>query len=127
MKKILLILVLLPATAMAQVGVIVPTNNSQSYNYDEIRTSGGSSCRQAIGSNLNVEFGAIGSDRDLDSTYQNNNFNNFESGDSGSGVYGKVTYAIGAPKRLDCSRLYEMEIDTLRAELEALRADPYSP
>ena len=125
MKK-LLALLMFPAMAFGQVGVIVPGNNSQSYNYDEIRTSGGTTCRQAIGSNLNVEFGAIGSDRDLDSTYQNNNFNDFQSGDSGTGVYGKITYALGAPDRLNCDSLYQMELNTLRRELEMLRADPYA-
>lgn len=39
------------------------------------------------------------------------------------GVYGRITIPIGAPKRLDCSRLYDLEVERLKAEIDALRSD----
>ena len=73
-----------------------------------------------MGSNLVFEAGVVGSDTTSDGRY-NDFSNDFERGANGGAVYGKVVYHFGAPKRLDCSRLYEIEIQMLRRQLEGLQ------
>ena len=89
------------------VGVTLPQQGGGNYNYDEIQSSTGARCRQGMGSNIVGEVGVIGEDN-----------GNLE--DSGA-VYGRIIYYFGAPERIDCSRLYEIEIETLRRELELLQ------
>ena len=104
-----------------QVGIVLP-NSQQSFNHDEIRTSSGLSCRQAAGSHTNVEFGVVGSDEQFDRS-------SFDpTGESGTlnqraAVYARITHAFGAPKRLDCSRVYDLEVERLKAEIELLRLE----
>ena len=104
-----------------QVGIVLP-NNQQSFNHDEIRTSSGLSCRQAAGSSTNVEFGVVGSDEQFDRS-------SFDpTGESGTlnqraAVYARITHSFGAPKRLDCSRVYDLEVERLKAEIELLRLE----
>jgi hypothetical protein len=102
--------------------VNVPVSQ-QSYNYDEIRTSSGTTCRQALGSNLSVEMGVIAEDSSSGQDYFSDINNGYKSDADTGAIYGRVVYQIGAPKRLDCSRLYEMEIQTLKNELELMRAN----
>ena len=40
-----------------------------------------------------------------------------------AGVYGRITIPIGAPKRIDCSRLYDLEIQKLQAEIDSLKGN----
>ena len=95
------------ANAAAEVsGINIPPPAS-SYNYDEIRTSGGSHCRQALGSNVTSEVGMVAND-------------NGDAVDSGA-IYGRIVYHFGTPKRIDCSKMYNLEIEMLRQEVEMLR------
>lgn len=120
----------LASSAHAQVGTdgngtpIFLPNTSSSYNQngfnlpsmptitgqDVVRGSGGLSCHSAIGSNgPNFDMGLIGS---------NDIFNR----DSVS-VYGRITVPLGKrPKRVDCTKLYDLEIARLKMEIQLMRA-----
>ena len=85
-----------------------------STNYDEITTTSGSRCRQALGSNWNLEAGTLtlGSETGPDSF----------GGQDQVAVYLRMTYALGAKPRIDCSRIYELELEALKMEIELLRS-----
>ena len=95
-------------------------NSQQTYNYDEIRTSSGTTCRQAMGSNLTAEVGVIDADS-FDRNHYSEIDKSFRKKDSDAAIYARIVYQIGAPKRIDCSQLYAIEIENLKAELEMLR------
>ena len=90
-----------------------------STNYDEFISSQGAKCRQAMGSNLNAEIGVgTGEERNLfedsDGIINPNSSQNV-------GLFARITYAIGAPKRLDCTRIYELELLFLREQIKKLQ------
>ena len=79
---------------------------------DEIRTSDGTFCRNSTGgSGAFLDMGALASD---------------DGGRRGAmdnvGVYGRLVIPLGKrPKRLDCSTLYALEIERLKAALKLSR------
>lgn len=75
---------------------------------DEVRASDGTSCRSAVGGNgAYLDVGVIGKP----STADDNSY------------YGRVVVPLGrSPKRLDCSKLYELEVERLKLELELAKA-----
>lgn len=79
--------------------------------YDEVRGADGTTCRTSnAGAGAYADVGVIGS--------------NDESGamDAGS-VYGRVVIPLGATgTRLDCRKLYELEIQRLQMEVRLLKA-----
>ena len=48
---------------------------------------------------------------------------NTTDGTGEGAIYGRITYFFDTPNRMDCSRLYEIEIQILRDELELLRRE----
>ena len=90
-----------------------------SNNYDEFISSQGAKCRQALGSNLNAEIG-VGSGQERNLFEDSNGIINPNSSQN-VGLFARLTYAIGAPKRLDCSRIYELELLFLREQLRQLQ------
>ena len=84
-------------------GVILPQGQ------DEVRAADGTTCSSAIsGSGAYLDVGVIKNNRVLD------------SGDFAT--YGRVVIPLGrTPKRLDCARLYELEVERLRMELSLLK------
>ncbi|WP_296744261.1 hypothetical protein [Mesorhizobium sp.] len=75
---------------------------------DEVHASDGTTCRSAVsGSGAYVDLGVIrGNDQSNNSV----------------ATYGRVVIPIGrTPKRLDCSRLYELEVERLQMELRLLK------
>lgn len=75
---------------------------------DEVRAADGTSCRSAVGgSGAYVDMGLIG-----------------KKGASNDGsYYGRVVVPLGGgSKRLDCSRLYDLEVERLKLELELAKA-----
>ncbi len=76
---------------------------------DEVRASDGTSCRSAVGgSGAYLDVGVIGNPN---STLTDNSY------------YGRVVVPLGrSPKRLDYSKLYELEVERLRMELELAKA-----
>ena len=85
----------------------VPQPNGQ----DEIRAADGTTCRSSMASNnAYVDVGAIGGA---------NGNGEFDSGT----VYGRLIIPLGdIPKRLDCSSLYNLEIERLKGEIALMRA-----
>ena len=88
-------------------GIQIPSARS-GFQSDEVSTSSGVRCRQAVGSPLSIDMGVVADQDD-------------------QGVYVRITIPIGAPKRLDCSRLYDLEVERLKAEIESLRGGPSNP
>lgn len=81
---------------------------------DIVRGSGGISCQSSVGSGgPNFDLGIIGS-------------NDMYNRDS-TAVYGRITVPLGKrPKRVDCTKLYDLEISRLRMELQLMRAGSMS-
>ena len=89
-----------------------------SFQSDRFR-AGDLDCSMAIGSATNVEFGVLG--------VINNNqqiTTNVAPQNRDVGVYGRIIIPIGAPKgRVDCNRLYEMELRKRAMEIEKLETE----
>jgi hypothetical protein len=75
---------------------------------DEVHASDGTTCRSAVsGTGAYLDLGVIRG---------NNQSNNDVA------TYGRVVIPIGrSPKRVDCSRLYELEVERLQLELKLLK------
>lgn len=98
--------------------------NNQTYQYglnlpqvpipngsDEIRAADGTTCKSNTASNnAYLDVGAIGS-QDIDGAF------------SQGSVYGRIIVPLGSkPKRIDCTALYQLEIQRLQSELQLVRA-----
>ncbi|MBZ9844201.1 hypothetical protein [Mesorhizobium sp. CA5] len=119
-----LILSLLSALAVASQGLaedILNLNQNQTgfslpgvslpQGQDEVHASDGTTCRSAVsGSGAYLDLGVI----------RGNNSSNQANSDIAT--YGRVVIPIGrTPKRVDCSRLYELEVERLQLELKLLK------
>ena len=92
-----------------------------SYQSDRFR-SGELDCSMAIGSGTNVEFGVMGIINNNQTQTIINNVYTPNARDVG--VYGRITIPIGGPKgRVDCNRLYEMELRKRAMEIEKLELE----
>ncbi|RVD60484.1 hypothetical protein EN828_00055 [Mesorhizobium sp. M2D.F.Ca.ET.185.01.1.1] len=129
MRKVLrasqvLTLSLLPALAAVSQGLaedILNLNQNQTgfslpgvtlpQGQDEVHASDGTTCRSAVsGSGAYLDLGII----------RGNNSSNQANSDIAT--YGRVVIPIGrTPKRVDCSRLYELEVERLQLELKLLK------
>ena len=106
--------VFLPNTSSSynQQGFNLPSMPSQS-GQDIVRGSGGISCQSAIGSGgAKLDMGVIGSNDIFDR--------------EAASVYGRISIPLGKrPKRVDCSKLYDLEISRLKMELQLMRAGAF--
>lgn len=95
-----------------QQGFSLPTAPS-THGQDIVRGSGGISCQSAIGSGgPSLDMGIIGSQDIFDR--------------ESTSFYGRVTVPLGKrPKRVDCSKLYDLEINRLKMELQMMRAGAF--
>lgn len=77
--------------------------------HDEVRAADGTTCRSAVsGSGAYLDIGIIG------------NPDNTASSDVSH--YGRIVVPLGKrPKRLDCSRLYDLEVQRLQMELRLMQ------
>ncbi|AZO09495.1 hypothetical protein EJ074_10425 [Mesorhizobium sp. M3A.F.Ca.ET.080.04.2.1] len=77
---------------------------------DEVHASDGTTCRSAVsGSGAYLDVGVV---RGNDNSQSNRDV----------ATYGRVVVPIGrTPKRVDCSRLYELEVERLQLELKLLK------
>ncbi|MDP4573541.1 hypothetical protein Q9K02_00125 [Qipengyuania sp. G39] len=111
--------------AQAGDGVYLPPAPQGPGGEDSIETADGTRCRQSINSNgPYLDVGAAGqaaSPLPRDSATNGLVFLQQDRDREGL-VYMRVTVPLGKkPTRIDCSRLYEMEIARLRREVEMLR------
>ncbi|MDX8441508.1 hypothetical protein [Mesorhizobium australafricanum] len=119
-----LTLSLLPALAVVSQGLaedILNLNQNQTgfslpgvtlpQGQDEVHASDGTTCRSAVsGSGAYLDLGVIRGN------------NNSNQTNSDIATYGRVVIPIGrTPKRVDCSRLYELEVERLQLELKLLK------
>ena len=91
-------------------------NSGTSYQSDSFR-SGDLDCTNAIGSATNIEFG-------LTSIIQGGTAENSrKTGDIG--IYSKITIPLGkrAKSRIDCNRLYELELQKKQLEVMKLKQE----
>jgi len=106
-------------------GVFLPPAPNGPGGEDSIETADGTRCRQSINSNgAYLDVGATGSvAKPLADDRTGNGIVLFsQERDQEALAYVRVTIPLGQrPARLDCSRLYELEIERLRRELELLR------
>ena len=111
--------------ALAGDGVFLPAAPQGPGGEDSIETADGTRCRQSINSNGSyLDVGVAGQAASpLPITQNNNNLLVYQQDrDREALVYARVTIQLGKkPTRLDCSRLYELEIVRLRREVELLR------
>ena len=102
-------------------------NSPKTFQQDRIR-AGDLDCSNAIGSATNLEFGVVGV------LNQNNTYEqvlrygtDIRSNDDfvkDVGVYARINIPIGAPKeRINCNRLYKIEIEKRELELQRLRQE----
>jgi hypothetical protein len=112
---------LAPSGASLAQGIYLPPAPQGPGGEDAIETSSGTRCRQSInGNGAYVDVGVAGSTA--------NRFRNFYSVDGNANRggtealgYARITMPLGkTPTRLDCSRLYELEIARLKREIELL-------
>jgi len=109
------------ATAASAQGVYLPPPPSGPGGEDTIETSSGARCRQSMNSNgayLDVGMTARTTTGDGRS---GGFYANSQAGQEAIG-YARVTLPLGErPKRIDCSRLYELEIARMKREIELLK------
>jgi hypothetical protein len=88
-----------------------------SFQSDRFR-AGDLDCSMAIGSATNLEFGVLGV------INNNQQITNGAPQNRDVGVYGRIIIPIGAPKgRVDCNRLYEMELKKRAMEIQKLESE----
>lgn len=112
--------------ALAQRGVYLPQAPTGAGGEDSIETAEGVRCRQSINSNgpyLDMGFtGSTSRAAPRDPASGAAALVTTERYGDEALAYARVTVPLGRrPQRLDCSRLYEMEISRLRRELELAR------
>jgi hypothetical protein len=93
-----------------------------SYQSDKFR-AGELDCSNAIGSATNLEFGVTGIISKGEYDQLNNYFNDVRTGDIG--VYARITVPLGkrAKNRIDCNRLYELELQKKQLEVIKLQKE----
>ncbi|HZG46594.1 MAG TPA: hypothetical protein VEZ41_10085 [Allosphingosinicella sp.] len=123
---------LLGTAAVAQPGVSLPTAPQGPGGEDTIETSSGTRCRQSINSNQGyLDIGVTGSVRSgvpesqtavPGSVFPSGIFVTLNDRDREALAYARITIPLGRqPKRLDCTRIFELEIERLREEIALLK------
>ena len=92
-------------------------NSSGSYQSDKFR-AGELDCSNAIGSATNLEFG-------LTSIIQGGDYQTGASRTGDIGLFARITIPLGkrVKRRIDCSRLYELELQKKQLELMKLQQE----
>lgn len=96
-------------------GLLLPAPPIGPGGEDAITTSEGVRCSQSINSSGGyLDFGVAGGDL--------SNYATSSTSDQSAIGYARIIVPLGSsPKRLDCARLYDLEIARLRAEIEMLK------
>ena len=131
MKRLVgyIVILLLSSSALAETSSLnlnLPSS-PRTFQQDRIR-AGDLDCSNAIGSATNLEFGVVGV------LNQNNPYEQAirygtdirrnEDFVKDVGVYARINIPIGAPKeRINCNRLYKIEIEKRELELQRLRQE----
>ena len=115
-------LLLEPAAALAgPTGIYLPPPPSGPGGEDSIETASGTRCRQSMNSNgAYLDVGATGSAAspldDLSRQFVT------DGRDREATAYVRLTIPLGRrPSRIDCQRVYQLELQRLQREIELLR------
>lgn len=102
-------------------GVFLPPAPTGPGGEDSIETSTGTRCRQSINNNgAYMDMGVSGTAASSDPKLSSFNYN--DTRDREALAYMRVTIPLGRrPERLDCSKIYELELTKLRREVELLK------
>jgi hypothetical protein len=117
-------LLLVGTTASAESLSLQMPSGGQSYQSDKFR-AGDLDCSNAIGSATNMEFGVTGIINKGDPYGDVNNYINSSNNVGDVGVYARIVIPLGArPKsRIDCNKLYELELRKKRLEVMKLERE----
>ena len=89
----------------------------------EVTTAGGASCRAGT-QRTTVDFGVMSKSYNDSPMQQQHNpyYGGMQQAQESGMVYARVTIPLGAKKgRVDCNRMYNLEIDRMKNENEILR------
>ena len=100
--------------------VSLSRSNNGASNFDEME-AGGMKCRQGLTGPAQIEFG-VGQQQE--NVYLDDAFGDNLDPQNKAAVFGKITYSFGMPKRMDCSKLYDLQIMILQEKLRRLQAVP---
>ena len=110
------------ASASAQQGIYLPPAPQGPGGEDTIETASGTRCRQSINSNSGYVDVGLAASGGAGIPKSSGAFITINERDREALAYARVTVPLGKqPKRIDCSRVYELEIDRLREEIALLR------
>ena len=114
----------LEAPAAAQNGRYLPQSPIGPGGEDSIETADGTRCRQSMNNNgAYADAGVVGNKARQPDTRNGLSLLN-DNTDYALGYF-RVTIPLGPkPQRIDCTRLYEMELARLRREIELLKMNP---
>ena len=122
MRFIILVICMMAGSAYAESLNLQLPSAPGSYQSDKFK-SGQMDCSNAIGSATTLEFGVTGL---IDGGRYDSMNNWINEKDVGSvGVYSRIVIPLGSKpkKRIDCNRLYELELQKKSLELEQLRKE----
>lgn len=107
--------------ALAADGLLLPSPPVGPGGEDSITTSEGVRCSQSINSSGGyLDLGVAGGD--LSNAYGSQWDDEDEGTPQSAVAYARIILPLGeAPTRLNCARLYELEIQKLKAEIEMLK------
>lgn len=113
----------LPATLQASSSLNLPPNPQGPGGEDSIETAEGTRCRQSINSNgTYLDTGVVGRAASPLRGVAPGLIFLPDNRDKEVLAYARVTVPLGKrPQRIDCTRVYELEIARLRRELELLK------
>jgi len=101
---------------------MIPGSPSVVEGGDSVRGRDGTTCKQGTYHSPTLDFGITANNLDsYDDTFGNFNQNRSRSDDVG--VYARVVIPLGNNKipRVDCTQLYQLEIQRLQMELERMQ------
>ena len=104
-------------------GFYLPTAPTGPGGEDSVETATGTRCRQAInGNGAYLDVGIAGS-RSSGSEFNRYGVTGHSNADGSQALgYARMIVPLGKkPQRIDCSRLYEMELARLKREIELLK------
>ncbi|WP_394239838.1 hypothetical protein [Vibrio astriarenae] len=84
---------------------------------DRFRSADGSTCEQAVATGKNFQVGIYGSDEE----YGDRNWSNYQGSDIG--VYASVQFQFGAHQRMDCKRMFDLQLKQMEREDRLAQAE----
>lgn len=114
----------MPAGAHADDGLYLPPAPRGPGGQDSVESSSGARCSQSINSSgpyLDIGV-AVDSNRSRFSDRDSLDYSHERTDGAGALGYARIVIPLGEqPDRIDCLRLYELELQRLRQEIEMMR------